>query len=274
MKTFFLSLCLISMFAIGSPAHSQSLENPWGYSFDDIGAGKQIIFGAALNVGTDGSVAFVITRGDGGAGPLERKIFWVKAKADGTDPTEPLWTSDWQARGDIVAVRRNHLVYYCDGEDCDGEDEEREEGPHGRQLRSVTIDASGNANESPVKSFFGDEEGGDPLTFSGEQAARAPGFVYSLVVHKDKLGFTLDAFRFVPGPPEVSAVPTFSSVSGNFLSISFYGEDGGDYQLQSSTALEATNWQNVGVGILGKGSIQTVTHPVGELRLFFRIIVR
>ena len=234
------------MFAIGSPAHSQSLENPWGYSFDDIGAGKQIIFGAALNVGTDGSVAFVITRGDGGAGPLESKIFWVKAKVDGTDPTEPLWTSDWQARGDIVAVRRNHLVYYCDGEDCDGEDE----------------------------FFSGDEEGGDPLTFSGEQAARAPGFVYSLVVHKDKLGFTLDAFRFVPGPPEVSAVPTFSSVSGNFLSISFYGEDGGDYQLQSSTALEATNWQNVGVGILGKGSIQTVTHPVGELRLFFRIIVR
>jgi hypothetical protein len=254
MKTFFLSLCLISMFAIGSPAHSQSLENPWGYSFNDIGVGKQIIFGAALNVGTDGSVAFVITRGDGGAGPLESKIFWVKAKVDGTDPTEPLWTSDWQARGDIVAVRRNHLVYY-----------------RGRELRSVTIDASGNANESSVKFFSGDEEGGDPLTFSGEQAARAPGFVYSLVVHKDKLGFTLDAFRFVPGPPEVSAVPTFSSVSGNFLSISFHGESGGQYQLQSSTALEATNWQNVGVGILGKGSIQTVTHPVGELRLFFKI---
>ena len=92
------------MFAIGSPAHSQSLENPWGYSFNDIGVGKQIIFGAALNVGTDGSVAFVITRGDGGAGPLQSKIFWVKAKADGTDPTEPLWTSDWQARGESPSL--------------------------------------------------------------------------------------------------------------------------------------------------------------------------
>ena len=257
MKNAFLSLCLISMFAIGSPAYSQSLENLWAYSFDDIGVGKQIIFGTALNVGTDGSVAFVITRGDGGAGDLESRIFWVKAKADGTPPTEPLWTSGWQARGDIVAVRRNHLVYY-----------------RGRELRSVTIDATTDtANDSSVKVFTGDEEGGDPLTFSGEQAARAPGFVYSLVVHKDKLGFTLDAFRFAPGPPEVSAVPTFSSVSGKLLSISFRGVDGGDYQLQSSTTLEATDWQNVGVGIAGNGSIQTVTQPVGEPKLFFRIIV-
>ena len=257
MKNAFLSLCLISMFAIGSPAYSQSLENPWTYSFDDIGVGKQIIFGTALNVGTDGSVAFVITRGDGGAGDLESRIFWVKAKADGTPPTEPLWTSGWQARGDIVAVRRNHLVYY-----------------RGRELRSVTIDATTDtANDSSVKVFIGAEEGGDPLTFSGEQAARAPGFVYSLVVHKDKLGFTLAAFRFAPGPPEVSAVPTFSSVSGKLLSISFRGELGGDYQLQSSTTLEATNWQNEGVGIAGNGSIQTVTQPVGEPKLFFRIIV-
>lgn len=258
MKTLFLSFTVIAMCAIGSLASAQSLQPSWGYSFDETVAGKQIIFIAPLNSGSDGSVAFVVTRGDGGAGGLENRIFWLKANADGSSPATPLWTSDWEANGgftDVVAVRRNHLVYAV-----------------GRELRSVTLDNSGNPSVSTVKTFAGAEEGGDPLVFTVEQA-RAPGFVYSIATQQDKLGFTLSAFRFAPGPPAISAVPTFTSSSDGVLTISFQTELGLNYQLQTSTTLEAANWQNEGDVLIGNGSVFTLTQPaVGVPKKFFRVV--
>ncbi|MFT6573959.1 MAG: hypothetical protein ACJA16_002146 [Akkermansiaceae bacterium] len=257
MKTIFLSFYLIAMCAITSVVSAQSLQQSWGYIFDETVAGKQIVFITPLNAGSDGSVAFVVTRGDGGAGGLENRIFWLKAKADGTSPTGPLWTSDWEATSgftDVVAVRRNHLVYTT-----------------GRELRSVTIDGAGTASVSTVKAFAGAEEGGDPLIYTVEQA-RAPGFVFAIATQQDKRGFTLSAFKFAPGPPEISAIATVSTISGSNLSISFQSELGANYRLQSSTTLEAANWQDVGNVIVGTGNIQTVAQQGEATKLFFRIV--
>ena len=201
MKTSLLKFCLIAMYALGSLAHAQSLQPSWGYSYDETEAGKQIVFITPLNAGTDGSVAFVVTRGDGGGGNLENQIFWLRANDDGSSPATPLWSSGWQASSgftDVVAVRRNHLVYST-----------------GRLIKSVILDASGNPTVTTVKAFAGAEEGGDPLIFTLEQA-RAPGFVYAVATQEDKRGFTLSTFRFAPGPPAVSAVPTFSSCFGKW----------------------------------------------------------
>ena len=257
MKTSLLRFCLIAMVLMGSLAHAQSLEASWGYSYDETAAGKQIIFITPLNAGTDGSVAFVVTRGDGGGGNLENRIFWLRANADGSSPATPLWSSAWQASSgftDVVAVRRNHLVYST-----------------GRLIKSVTLNEVGPPTETTIKAFAGAEEGGDPLIFTLEQA-RAPGYVYAVATQENKRGFTLSTFRFVPGPPAISAVPTFSSVAGDTLTISFRSELGVNYQLQSSTTLEAVNWQNVGGVIAGNGDIQTFSQSAGVPKLFFRIV--
>lgn len=257
MKTSILSLCMIAVIAIASLAKAQSLQPAWSYSFDETAAGKQIIFITPLNAGSDGSVAFVVTRGDGGGGNLENRIFWLRPNADGSSPTEPIWTSTWQVSSgftDVVAVRRNHLVFST-----------------GRELKSVIIDNNGAPVVTGIKTFGDDEEGGDPLIFTLEQA-RAPGFVFAVSTQKNKRGFTLSAFQFTPGPPAVSAVPTFSSIDGNTLTISFRSDLGVNYQLQSSTNLQALNWQNVGGVIAGNGEIQTFTQAAGVPKLFFRIV--
>ncbi|MDA8975151.1 hypothetical protein N9F50_01040 [Akkermansiaceae bacterium] len=80
---------------------------------------------------------------------------------------------------------------------------------------------------STVKVFAG-AEGGDPLIYTVEQA-RAPGFVYAISTQQDKRGFTLSAFSFALGPPEISAVPTFSSSADGVLSISFRVDQGANY---------------------------------------------
>ncbi|MGJ8697967.1 MAG: hypothetical protein ACSHYF_16735 [Verrucomicrobiaceae bacterium] len=257
MKTSLYQFCLSLLFVFGAVLHAQSLQPAWGYSYDEAEAGKQIVFITPINAGTDGSVAFVVTRGDGGGGNLENQIFWLKAKADGSSPNAPLWTSGWQASGgftDVVAVRRNHLVYST-----------------GRLIKSVTLDEAGTPTESTVKAFAGAEEGGDPLIFTLEQA-RTAGFVYAIATQENKRGFTLSSFRFAPGPPEVSGVSTFSSVTGDTLSISFQSEIDAEYQLQSSTNLEANSWENVGVALVGNGGIQTFTQSAGDSKLFFRIV--
>lgn len=257
MKTRFFKLLMMAVWCVGAVASAQSLQPSWGYTFDETVAGKQIIFITPLNSGSDGSVAFVVTRGDGGGGNLENRIFWLKANEDGSSPTGPLWTSDWQASNsftDVVAVRRNHLVYST-----------------GRELRSVTLDESGTASVATVKAFAGAEEGGDPLIFTVEQA-RTPGFVFAVATQEDKRGFTLSAFRFAPGPPSLSAVPTFTSSTGNILSISFQTDLDTNYQLQSSTTLEAASWQNVDDVISGNGSIITLTQDLSGPKLFFRVV--
>lgn len=260
MKTSLLRICLFVLTALGSLAHAQSLEASWGYSYEETDAGKQIVFITPLNAGTDGSVAFVVTRGDGSGGNLENRIFWLRAKGDGSSPTAPLWSSAWQASNgftDVVAVRRSHLVYST-----------------GRSIKSVVLDETvipPTATVTEVKSFTGPEEGGDPLIYTLEQA-RAPGSVFAVATKENKRGFTLTAFRFAPGPPAISAVPTFSSVTGNILTISFRSELDVDYQLQSSTTLEAENWANVGVAIVGTGGILTLSESAADPKLFFRIV--
>ena len=257
MKTLPLRIFLLVLTALGSLAHAQSLEASWDYSYEEADAGKQIVFITPLNAGTDGSVAFVVTRGDGGGGNLENRIFWLRPNANGSSPTTPLWSSAWQTSNgftDVVAVRRNHLVYST-----------------GRLLKSVTLDEAGSPTVATVKAFGGAEEGGDPLIYTLEQA-RAPGFVFAVATKENKRGFKLSAFRFLPGPPAISAVPTFSSVTGNTLSISFRSELDVNYQLQSSTTLEAENWNNVGVAITGTGGIITLSQSAADPKLFFRIV--
>lgn len=257
MKTRFLEFLMIALCCGGAVVSAQSLQPSWGYTFDETVAGTQIIFITPLNSGSDGSVAFVVTRGDGSGGNLENRIFWVKANADGSSPTGPLWTSAWQpitGFTDVVAVRRNHLVYST-----------------GRELRSVTINENGTANVSTVKTFEGAEEGGDPLIFTVEQA-RAPGFVYSIATQQDKRGFTMNAFRFAPGPPSISAIPTFTSVTGNTLSIAFQTDLGTNYQLQASATLDAISWQNVDSTIAGNGTIFTLTQDVSGPKRYFRVV--
>lgn len=255
-------IILIALSVIVSGAHAQSLQATWGYSYDETEAGKQIIFITPMNAGSDGSVAFVVTRGDGGGANLESRVFWLRAKEDGSSPDTPLWTSDWEASTDrftdIVAVRRNHLVYYT-----------------GRELKSVTLDEDGNPTASSpltVKAFNGAEEGGDPVVFTLEQA-RSPGFVFAIATQENKRGFTLSAFRFTPAPAVISAVPTFTTISGgNSLSISFQSSLGVNYQLQSSTTLTAENWQSVGGAITGTGQLITLVQDAGEPKLFFRVV--
>lgn len=257
MKTRFLSFMMITMYAIGSFAFAQSLQPSWGYTFNETEAGKQIIFITPLNAGSDGSVAFVVTRADGGGGNLENRIFWLKADSDGSSPSEPLWTSAWEASSgftDVVAVRRNHLVYST-----------------GREMKSVIIDENGAPSISTVKAFAGATEGGDPLIFTIEQA-RAPGYVFAVATRENKRGFTLSSFLFAPGATATSAVPTISSVEGGNLSISFQSESNVNYRLQSSVSLEANSWQNIGGLILGDGSLLTITQQAGEPKLFFRIV--
>lgn len=259
MKASIFRFLLTVIVALTTLAHSQSLQASWGYSYDETEAGKQVVFITPMNAGSDGSVAFVVTRGDGGGGNLENQVFWLRAKEDGTSPDTPLWTSGWQATSgftDVVAVRRNHLVYYT-----------------GRELKSVTLAEDGTANAPvTVKAFSGAEEGGDPVVFTLEQA-RSPGFVFAVATQQDKRGFTLSAFRFTPAPAVVSAVPTFTTISsGNSLSISFRSALGVNYQVQSSTTLTAENWEPVGGAITGTGELITIVQDAGEPKLFFRVI--
>jgi hypothetical protein len=258
MKASFFPLLLVSLFMF-RPVAAQSLQPSWGYTYAESEPGRQIVFYTPLNSGSDGSVAFVVTRGDGAGGNLENQIFWLRANEDGSSPAAPIWVSGWVASSgftDIVAVRRNHLVYST-----------------GRELRSVTLDPiDGTPTESTVKSFAGEAEGGDPLVFTVEQA-RTPGAVFSIATREDKRGFTLSSFRFTPAPPQISAVPTFTAITAGNLSISFRTELGVNYQLQSSTSLTAESWQNVGGVIAGTGQLQTVLQSANdEPRLFFRVI--
>ena len=258
MKVPALLVSLITALLVVVPASAQSLQPSWGYTYSESEPGKQIVFYTPLNSGSDGSVAFVVTRGDGAGGNLENQIFWLRPQADGSSPAEPIWVSGWLANTgftDIVAVRRNHLVYST-----------------GREIRSVTLDAvDGTPTVNTVKAFAGAAEGGDPLIFTVEQA-RTPGFVFSIATREDKRGFTLSSFQFTPAPPAVSAVPTFTTITGGSLSISFQTELGVNYQLQSSTSLTAISWQNVGGVIAGNGEIQTLLQSSGEPRLFFRVV--
>lgn len=258
MKSTLRFLLLSALLLIG-PAAAQSLQPSWTYTYTESEPGKQIAFYTPVNSGSDGSVAFVASRSDGGGGNFENRIFWLRVNEDGTSPTEPIWSSVWldsSSFTDIVAVRRNHLVYST-----------------GRVLRSVTLDpTSGTPTETTVKTFAGAEEGGDPLVFTVEQA-RTPGFVFSVATREDKQGFTLSAFQFTPAPPQISAVPTFTTINSGSLSISFQTELGVNYQLQSSTSLTATSWQSVGGVIAGTGQIQTLLQSADEEpRLFFRVV--
>lgn len=248
---------LVALLLMGPELRAQSLELAWDYTYTEAVAGKQIIFFTPINSGSDASVAFVATRGDGGGGNLENRIFWLRVNEDGSSPTTPLWVSDWTPNSgftDIVAVRRNHLAYIS-----------------GRQLRSVVIDANGATTVSTVETFSGETEGGDPLVMTVEQA-RAPGFVFSIAPRLDKRGFTLKAFRFTPAPPAISGVPTFTSINGDSLSISFQTDLGVNYQIQSSTSLTAASWQNEGGVIAGNGQLQTILQAAGVPRLFFRVV--
>jgi len=238
----------------------QSLEPSWSYTYEETTPGKQIIFFTPLNSGSDGSVAFVVTRGGGAGGGLENRVFWLRSNKDGSSPTSPIWSSEWTASGsytDVVAVRRNLLVYSS-----------------GRELNTVRLSEDGRVEEPILKkTFAGETEGGDPLVFSVEQA-RTPGVVFSVATRKDKLGFTLSAFQFTPAPPELSAVPTFTTISEGNLSISFRAEEGANYQLQSSTDLTAASWQNVGSVFAGDGELKTILQSTTaeNVRLFFRVI--
>lgn len=270
MKTSFVSFCLIALFAIGSPVKSQSLQHSWKYSYketEDNKNGLTTDFIDGLSAGSDGSVAFVVFRNNGAGDRAESRLFWVRANDDGTSPTEPIWCSAWeQSRAPIVvAVRRNHLVYLRE-----------------RELWSVTINADGSVegteNGIIVKTFTGDISDRD-LYLTLEVGARSPGYIFTFLANKDEGGnendggFSLSAFRFAPGPPNVSAVPTFSSVSGNSLSLSFYSEVGFHYQLQSSTSLTAESWDNVGeVAIAGNGTMLTFMQETGRGKLFFRVV--
>ena len=239
-------------------AQSQSIEESWTYSYDETAAGKQVVFITPLNAGSDGSVAFVVTRGDGAGGGFENQIFWLRSKDDGSSPDSPIWTSGWLPNSgftDVVAVRRNHLVYYT-----------------GRELKSVTLNDKGTPELITVKEFSGAEQGGDPVVFTLEQA-RSPGFVFTVATREDNRGFTLSAFRFTPAPAVVSAVPTSTSIaSENSLSISFQSVIGVNYQLQSSATLTDENWQLVGGAITGTGEFLTIVQDVGAPKLFFRVV--
>ena len=259
MKASFLKTLLSALVSFTSLAHTQTLQASWDYSYDEAEAGKQVVFITPMNAGSDGSVAFVVTRGDGGGGNLQNQVFWLRAKEDGTSPDTPLWTSGWQATSgftDIVAVRRNHLVYYA-----------------GRELKSVTLQEDGTASDPvTVKVFNGAEEGGDPVVLTLEQA-RSPGFVFTVATQEDKRGFTLTAFRFTPAPAVVSAVPTYTTISsGNSLSISFRSALGVNYQLESSTTLTAENWLPVSGVITGTGELVTLVQDAGVPKLFFRVV--
>ena len=259
MKASFLKTLLSALVSFTSLAHTQTLQASWDYSYDETEAGKQVVFITPMNAGSDGSVAFVVTRGDGGGGNLQNQVFWLRAKEDGTSPDTPLWTSGWQATSgftDIVAVRRNHLVYYA-----------------GRELKSVTLQEDGTASDPvTVKVFNGSEEGGDPVVLTLEQA-RSPGFVFTVATQEDKRGFTLTAFRFTPAPAVVSAVPTYTTISsGNSLSISFRSALGVNYQLESSTTLTAENWLPVSGVITGTGELVTLVQDAGVPKLFFRVV--
>ncbi|NWK55874.1 hypothetical protein HW115_09645 [Verrucomicrobiaceae bacterium N1E253] len=255
MKTSFCNVFLMVFAAMVSSIGAQTLQPSWSYSYDETEAGKQI-FSTTMNSGSDGSIAIVVNRSDGGGGPSQNQIFWLRANDDGTSPTTPLWTSGWLASNDypsVVAVRKNHLVYAT-----------------GSVLKSVTVDGAGVATESLVKTFSGVEEGGT-LEFSLE-LARAPGFVYATSIHSDSKGFKLNAFKFTPAIPQVSEVATITSVSGNSLSISFRSQLGVNYQLQSSTTLESNSWQDVGSPVAGNGATQTFNQTIAVPKLFFRIV--
>lgn len=249
---------LFAYLAVSSMASGQSLASSWSFTFTETEPGKQIIFYTPINSGSDGSVAFVATRGDGGGGNTENRIFWLRQNDDGSSPTTPIWSSAWVASSgftDIVAVRRNHLVYST-----------------GRELKSVILDpVDGTPTVTSVKTFGGAAEGGDPLVFTVEQA-RTPGSVFSIATREDKRGFTLSAFRFAPAPFNISGVPTFSTINGDNLSLSFQTELGINYQVQSSTTLTAVSWQNVGTPLAGTGDILTVVQEAGVPTLFFRVV--
>jgi len=252
MKPSLIFSLLIALLLAVPVVTAQSLQQGWEFSYEETAPGKQLDFFTPPNSGTDASVAFVATRSDGGGVNSENQIFWLKANDDGTSPAAPLWTSGWLPSGDfidIVAVRKNHLVYIA-----------------GRELRSVTIDGNGAATANTVQVFAG------PAVTPTIEAARAPGFVFVIAAEEDKSGFTLRAFRFAPAPPAISGVPTFTAINGGSLSISFQTESGINYQVQSSTTLTAASWQNEGGVIAGNGQIQTVLQAAGVPRLFFRVV--
>lgn len=259
MKNILLQISVIVTMAMCSLSRAQTLQPAWSFSLDVVDAGSQIDFIDGLNAGSDGSVGFIVGRTILGVG--QRRIFWLKADANGDSPTAPLWSSPWLVTTDfpiVQAIRRNHLVYSI-----------------GRELRSVTL-VNGTPTEVTVNFFSGTEQK-ENIYFNLEQA-RSPSFFFAAVIGDERDGaagedgFTVSAFRFAPAPPAVSAVPTFTSISGESLSISFQTQVGVTYQLQSSTDLTLASWQPVGSPISGNDQLQTLIQPSSLPRLFFRVV--
>lgn len=260
MKNPLLCIGAMAILALASIVHAQSLQPAWSFSLDITDPGSELDFIDSLNAGSDGSVGFVVGRTIGGGSPQNR-IFWLRPKADGSSPTAPIWSSTWLPRADfvtILAIRRNHLVYSI-----------------GRDLKSVTLAEDGTPTESTVN-FFRGTQGIDKIYFNLEQA-RSPGYFFAAVIGEDREGatadgFTLSAYRFQPAPPSISAVPTFTALSGESLSISFQTAQGVNYQLQCSETLTAASWLNVGEVIAGNGQLQTLIQQAGVPRKFFRVV--
>ena len=252
-----IGLALAAGVLLATPSRGQSLSAAWEFTYDETEVGRQILFVAPLVTGSDGSVAFVVTRSNGAGGSQQTNIFWLRAKEDGSSPDAPLFTTGWQPATnftEVVAVRRNHLIYST-----------------GRELHSVTLDGMGTATDSIATTFTGAARGGDPLIYQTE-LARSPGFVFALATEEDKTGFTLQALSLNPAPPTISEVATRSAVVGNSIQISFRSQLGTNYRLETSTVLEALTWTPVGSVITGTGDTQTLSQPLDGTVRFYRVI--
>ncbi len=227
----FRSLLLLAAAAylLGNAALAQGLAPAWTYDSPALGAGRQVYSVGTFNVGTDGSLAFILSVDDGSLNNFEYKLLWVSAEGN------LLWESDFATEQVVPLAVRGGLLAYLEG---------------GQRLRQVTGNSTDGFTALTVTTFSSSD-----TSFSLEQG-RSPSRLFIAETAADRLSFTIHAYRLDTGnTSDLTAM--FAGVAADEFTLFFPSVSGELYQVEKST--DMVNWQPVGQPIQGTDSLQSYT---------------
>jgi len=220
---------------------AQGLAAAWTFDSDPFGAGRQVQRTDTLVIGTDGSLAFMLTVDDGSFSNVEHRLYWLS-------PTGVLlWDSGFSANNRIpLAIRAGHLVYL----------------EAGKMLHSVKRNGSGVFEDTTIATYASSD-----TTFTIEQG-RAPGVLYLAETAADKASFTIHAYRLDSGNT-VDLAEMFAGADGGDFTLFFPSAVGQLYQIERS--LDLINWDPVGDPIVGSDSLQQYTDTGVSETFYYRV---
>lgn len=240
----FVFACLLPLSAMAAP-----LESLWTIPSGSLGAGRVILSISTMTVGTDGSVAFIVTTHDGSFDNEEYRLYWISA--DQTDLADDgVAGNEWQTTPmQPLIARQDQLVYLS-----------------GQQVRSLTRDSAGVLTDTAVGAPLSIYS---TLSFMVEQS-RHPSAFYLAEVLQNGLTFNLHAYGVNPvNNPEI-LVPTQVGIDNGFLTIVFATQPDAMYQIQASDNL--INWTNFQSVLVGTGAPAIFSEEItGTTKQFYRV---